>query len=162
MGNVSWNLDNYNYLLSTIFTSDLPYLGISYERILKLIDEQLKTLRVRRMFKQVIVLRKDLKMSMGKKCVQSSHASLGAYQKSKKSIIKQWEEEGQKKVVLEVNSRKEIVELYKTAKKLKIPCFLVKDAGLTELKPGTITTLGLGPEKEELINKITGSIRLLK
>ena len=101
-------------------------------------------------------------MSTGKKCVQCSHASLGAYKKSKKSVIEKWEKEGQKKVVLEVNSRKEILELYKKVKELKIPCFLVKDAGLTELKPGTITALGIGPEKEELIDKVTGSLKTLK
>jgi len=60
-----------------------------------------------------------------------------------------------------VNSRKDILALYKKAKEMKIPCFLVKDAGLTELKPGTITALGIGPDIEEKINKVTGSIKLL-
>ena len=113
------------------------------------------------MFKQIIVLRNDLGMSEGKKCVQTAHASLGAYQKSNKKIIKKWENEGQKKVVLEVDSKKKILELYKKVKKIKIPCFLVEDAGLTELEPGTITALGIGPEREETLDKITGELKLL-
>ncbi len=114
------------------------------------------------MYKQVIVLRKDLEMSTGKKCVQSSHASLGAYRKTDKSIIKKWDSEGQKKVVLEVNSREDILKLYERVKKEKISCFLVKDAGLTELKPGTITSLGIGPDNERKMDRITGSLKLLK
>jgi len=101
-------------------------------------------------------------MSVGKKCVQCCHASLGAYKKTEKTIAKKWNSEGQRKVVLEVNSKEEILKLYEKAKKEKISCFLVEDAGLTELEPGTITSLGLGPDKEEKINRITGSLKLLK
>ena len=113
------------------------------------------------MYKQVIILRSDVEMSTGKKCVQCCHASLGAYKKADKSIIKKWKSEGQKKVVLEVNSKEEILKLHNRIKKEKIPCFLVEDAGLTELDPGTITALGIGPEKEEVLDKITGKLKLL-
>jgi len=100
-------------------------------------------------------------MSEGKKCAQTAHASLGVYKKSDKKIIKKWELEGQKKVVLRIDSKKEILDLHKKLKKEKIPCFLVEDAGLTELEPGTITALGIGPEKEEILDKITGKLKLL-
>jgi PTH2 family peptidyl-tRNA hydrolase len=100
-------------------------------------------------------------MSEGKKCVQTAHASLSAYKKSDKKIIKKWESEGQKKVVLKVDSEKELLDLYEKLKREKIPCFLVEDAGLTELEPGTITALGIGPEKEEILDKITGNLKLL-
>jgi len=113
------------------------------------------------MYKQVMIIRNDLGMSTGKKCVQCCHASLGAYKKASKSTIKKWNSEGQKKVVLEVNSKKELLELFKQLKKEKIPCFLVEDAGLTELKPGTITALGIGPDDEKKLDKMTGSLRLL-
>jgi len=113
------------------------------------------------MLKQIIVIRNDLNMSEGKKCVQTAHASLGVYKKSDKKMIKKWESEGQKKVVLRVDSEEEILDLYKKLKKEKIPCFLVEDAGLTELEPGTITALGIGPGKEEILDKITGKLKLL-
>jgi len=113
------------------------------------------------MYKQVIIIRNDLGMTTGKKCVQCCHASLGAYKKTSKSIIKKWKSEGQKKVVLEVNSKEELMKLFQQTKKERIPCFLVEDAGLTELKPGTVTVLGIGPGDEKKIDKITGSIKLL-
>jgi PTH2 family peptidyl-tRNA hydrolase len=112
------------------------------------------------MYKQVILIRKDLDMSTGKIAAQSCHASLGSYKKADKLIIKKWDLNGQKKVVLEVNSEDEILKIFDKVKKEKIPCFLVKDAGLTELEPGTITALGIGPDDEKKIDKITGSLKL--
>ena len=53
----------------------------------------------------------------------------------------------------------EIVEL---AKRRGLPSFLVRDAGLTELEPGTVTCLGIGPEREEEIDRITGDLPLLR
>lgn len=113
------------------------------------------------MFKQIIITRNDLGMSEGKKCVQCCHASLGAYKRSDNKIIRKWESEGQKKVVLEVDSKEEMLDFYRKVKKEKIPCFLVEDAGLTELEPGTMTALGIGPEREETLDKITGKLKLL-
>jgi PTH2 family peptidyl-tRNA hydrolase len=112
------------------------------------------------MYKQVIILRKDLEMSTGKKCVQSCHACLGSYKKASKSVINKWNSEGQKKVVLEIDSKEKILKLYEKAKEKNIACFLVQDAGLTQLDPGTITALGLGPEDEKKIDKITGNLKL--
>jgi PTH2 family peptidyl-tRNA hydrolase len=113
------------------------------------------------MVKQAIVIRKDLGMSVGKKCVQAAHASLGAYKKSRNSVIKDWEEEGEKKVVLEIGSKTELLELNEKAKKLRIPTYLVRDAGLTEVKPGTYTSLGIGPEDDKLIDRVTGDMKLI-
>jgi len=113
------------------------------------------------MIKQVIVIRKDLNMSLGKSIAQSCHAAVGSYEKTSQAIIKAWKGEGEKKVVIEANSKKELKDLYKKAKELEISCFLVRDAGRTELEPGTTTALGIGPDKEEKIDKITGSIKLL-
>lgn len=113
------------------------------------------------MYKQMIIIRTDLEMSVGKKCTQACHASIGSYEKTPQAILKAWKGEGQKKVLLEVNSKKELVDLYKKSKELELPCFLVKDAGLTELEPGTATAMGIGPDKEEKINKVTGSVKLL-
>lgn len=113
------------------------------------------------MYKQVIVVRTDIKMSKGKLVVQSSHASYSSIKRCRKNILDAWERQGQKKVVLKVKSRKELFKLVEKCKKLKIPHALVADAGLTELRSGTITALGVGPHRGEIIDKVTGSLPLL-
>ena len=114
------------------------------------------------MYKQVIVIREDLKLSIGKLGAQSAHASYGAAKKANKKILKEWEDYGQKKVVLGTKDLKELKDLKKKADELKIANCLISDAGHTQLKPGTITALGIGPDKEEKIDKVTGHLKLLK
>ena len=111
------------------------------------------------MYKQVIVLRKDVKMSKGKASAQSAHASIGAYRQADKNIIERWYNEGAKKIVLSIKSKEELLHLFKQAVDKQLPTFLVKDAGLTELKSGTMTALGIGPDEEKKINKITGKLK---
>ena len=112
------------------------------------------------MYKQVIVIRTDIKMSCGKMCAQCCHASLGAAEKADKKTLRAWKSDGQKKVVVK-SELKEILSLKEQAKKLKISNFLVSDAGMTELSHGTVTALAIGPGKEEHINKITSRMELL-
>jgi len=111
-------------------------------------------------FKQVILVRTDLKMGKGKIATQACHASVGAMRFVDKKIVRTWDEFA-KKVVLKVKDEKELKEIYKKVKKEKIPCFLVKDAGLTQLEPGTVTALGIGPVEEKKIDKITGNLKLM-
>lgn len=110
--------------------------------------------------KQVIVIRKDLEMGKGKLATEVAHASVGAVRKTDEKIVNEWEGFA-KKIVLKVDNLKELQAIYKKAKSAKLPCFLVKDAGLTQLKPGTITALGIGPAEEKKIDKITGKLKLL-
>jgi PTH2 family peptidyl-tRNA hydrolase len=49
----------------------------------------------------------------------------------------------------------------KKLKSNKIPYFIVKDAGLTQLSPGTTTAVGIGPDLSGEIDKITGDLKLL-
>lgn len=114
------------------------------------------------MYKQVIVIRDDISLSRGKIAAQASHASLEAYRKAPKKIVKEWEKMGQKKVVLKAKGIEELLSLRDKCRKLKLPFALITDAGRTETKAGTITALGIGPEKEENIDKVTGSLPLLK
>lgn len=112
--------------------------------------------------KQAIVLRSDLEMSSGKKITQACHASLGAFRCSHSLKRKKWIEEGARKIVLEVKNIDELMKIMEKCKSLKVPCYLVQDAGLTELKPGTITALGIGPDENKTVDKIIGSMKLLK
>ncbi|MEM4717155.1 MAG: peptidyl-tRNA hydrolase Pth2 [Desulfurococcaceae archaeon] len=114
--------------------------------------------------KQVIVVRSDLNMSRGKLAVQVAHASvIAAFEASKKAQewFHEWWISGQKKVVLRVNSEKELLEIYEKAKINELPVSLVTDAGLTELPPGTVTAVGIGPAPEDRVDKITGHLKTL-
>lgn len=113
------------------------------------------------MYKQVIVVRKDLKLSKGKLAVQVAHASLDAYKKADSKERAEWENKGAKKVVVKVENDKELLKVFGFAKELHLPCSLIKDAGRTELKPGTMTAVAIGPAKEEEIDKVTGKLKML-
>jgi len=112
-------------------------------------------------YKQVIVVRKDLKLDEGKLATQVAHACVGSLKLARKSVVKRWEDDGGKKVVLKVENLRKLNFLYKKCKSHKLPCFLVKDAGLTQLKPGTITCFGIGPAEEKDIDKVTSELKLL-
>ncbi|MEM4161274.1 MAG: peptidyl-tRNA hydrolase Pth2 [Thermoplasmata archaeon] len=115
-------------------------------------------------YKQVIVVRKDLKLSKGKLAVQVAHASLTAAEECRKHArewFERWFSEGQKKVVVEVENIEALQLHYEIAKKEGLPAALIVDAGLTEIPPGTVTCLAIGPGPSELVDKITGKLKLL-
>jgi len=112
-------------------------------------------------YKQCIVIREDLKLSKGKAAAQTAHASLLSYELAAPQDREKWKEQGQKKVVLKVNSLEEIYKLEEEAKKLGLPFAVVEDAGLTEIPPGTVTAIGIGPANAEGVDKITKDLQLL-
>ena len=68
---------------------------------------------------------------------------------------------GQEKVVVKVESLKELEEVKKGAISLGLPWSEVTDAGHTQIAPGTTTCISIGPAPEDLIDKITGNLKLL-
>jgi len=114
--------------------------------------------------KQAIVFRSDLRLSKGKAATQAGHAAISAAEEARKQYKewwKAWIEEGQCKIAVKVKSEKELLELEKQAKELALPCALIIDRGLTEVPPGTVTCLGIGPAPTEKIDTITGMLPLL-
>lgn len=112
-------------------------------------------------YKQCLILRTDIKMSCGKMCAQAAHASIGAYEKASASDRKEWMREGQKKVALKAPDEMTLFKLKAAAELEGISSSLITDAGHTEVEPGTITALGLGPAKREIMDKITSELKLL-
>ena len=110
--------------------------------------------------KQVILVRKDLKLSKGKLAAQVSHASVEAVLKSSRDKVEEWRRFS-KKVVLKVKDEEELLNFKKLADKYKLVNALIRDAGRTEIPPNTITCLAIGPDEDEKIDKITGKLKIL-
>ena len=112
--------------------------------------------------KQVVIVREELKMGKGKIAAQVAHASLQAYKIALEKfpeIARKWERMGAKKIVLKA-SLDEILKLKKIAEKRGLPHSLIIDAGLTQVPPGSITALAIGPAYAEEL-KETEKLKLL-
>ena len=114
------------------------------------------------MFKQVIVVRKDLGMRKGKMIAQGAHAALGAVKHAHGSDVETWELGGQTKIVVGIESEDGLFEIHeKASNEGGLPTSLVRDEGRTELEPGTPTAVAVGPAKKEEVDKYTGHLNLL-
>lgn len=124
--------------------------------------------------KQVIILRKDLKMRRGKEIAQGAHASLKVIldmikwssnkQEGKinvKGPVKEWVCGSFTKICVIVNSEEELIQLYERAKEENLPCAMIVDSGKTEFNSTlTKTCIAIGPCWEEDVDKITGHLKL--
>ena len=112
-------------------------------------------------FKQVIVVNKSLGMSQGKLAAQVAHASILSMFEAPEGIVCGWLDNSYPKIVLQVESTQDLLDLQEKANELNLPSALVIDEGRTELSNGSITCLGSGPSTKELIDEVTGKLRLL-
>jgi PTH2 family peptidyl-tRNA hydrolase len=139
------------------------------------------------MVKQVIVVRKDLKMRKGKIAAQSAHASMkvildmmvnssgraivnGVIENCKTktlhmplgSSIEEWINGKFTKICVSVDSESELDHLYEMAKEHGVPCAMIIDEGLTEFNGvKTKTCIAVGPAKSDEVDHITGGLSLL-
>jgi PTH2 family peptidyl-tRNA hydrolase len=110
-------------------------------------------------FKQAILVRMDLKMPKGKLAGQVAHASLEAALIASDYIRDEWRSEGAKKVVLKVESIRELKQYEKAAQHLTHAT--ITDAAKTFFSKPTVTCLAIGPASEAEIDKITSGLHLL-
>ncbi|XP_044761283.1 probable peptidyl-tRNA hydrolase 2 [Coccinella septempunctata] len=115
-------------------------------------------------YKMTFVVNTALKMGLGKLSAQVAHACLGLYRKmlleGLKDALDGWEFAGEKKVVLKGIDHVHLQELHEKAKSANIPCYLITDAGKTQIPPNSITVLSLFGSEDE-VDKITGKLGLL-
>ena len=103
-------------------------------------------------------------MGRGKIAVQCSHAAVSAAEKTRAQYPDWWNnwiEEGQCKIALKVSHIETIMNLARLARSRRIPISLVRDKGLTQITPGTVTCLGIGPAPREAVDALTGDLPLL-
>ena len=111
--------------------------------------------------KQAILVRQDLKLPKGKLAVQVAHAAVDATLISYPKLVKEWKDQGMKKVVLKVKDLNELKEYHKKALSLNLKVTIIRDAGLTTVKPGTVTCLAIGPDSEEKIDRVIKYLKLI-
>lgn len=132
--------------------------------------------------KQVIVIRKDLKMRRGKEIAQGAHASIawlsrrlhedaralpvaaegGAVSIAVFSDVEwQWMSGNFRKVTVQVHSEDELWTVHDAARKAGLTSVMITDAGLTEFGGvPTLTALAVGPDWDEKIDPVTGHLEL--
>uniref|UniRef100_UPI00358E886C peptidyl-tRNA hydrolase 2, mitochondrial-like n=1 Tax=Myxine glutinosa TaxID=7769 RepID=UPI00358E886C len=113
--------------------------------------------------KLVLVVRSDLGMGKGKVAAQCAHAAVSAYKRAAQSNaegLRRWEYSGQSKVVLRAQDENALSQLLAHARTLGLPVSLVQDAGRTQIAPGSRTVLGIGPGAADIVDKVTGHLKL--
>ncbi|KAI8634085.1 peptidyl-tRNA hydrolase PTH2-domain-containing protein [Xylariaceae sp. FL1651] len=122
--------------------------------------------------KLVLVVRTDLGMTKGKIAAQCSHATLACYKTLNRAasrqpsspearVLQRWERLGQAKIAVQVKSEDELLTLMGKARSLGITAEVIQDAGRTQIDPGSLTVLGVGPAPKSLVDQVTGGLKLL-
>ena len=107
----------------------------------------------------VLVTRKDLTLSRGKLAAQCGHAAVECTLKATRECpqyLASWRENGARKIVVEAPNVDALKRLFGAAQAEGIVCYMVRDAGHTEIPAGTVTVVGLGPAPRESIDALTG------
>lgn len=127
--------------------------------------------------KQIIAVRTDLKMDIGKAIAQASHASLGsvlnAMNKSDDLVwtldlnkdleMQSWLLGKFVKIAVEVKSEKKLLDLHQKALDAGLRSVLIKDAGRTVFNGvETYTCLAIGPHFADNVDPVTKKYPLLK
>ncbi|XP_076277020.1 peptidyl-tRNA hydrolase 2, mitochondrial [Lasioglossum baleicum] len=113
-------------------------------------------------YKLILVVRTDLKMGKGKVAAQCAHAAVAAYKAALKhpKILQAWEESGQAKITVKVDSEDALKEIAKQARSVGLLANVIQDAGHTQIAPGSRTVCAVGPGPAPLIDQVTGHLKL--
>lgn len=140
--------------------------------------------------KQVIVVRKDLRMKAGKLAAQVSHASMAPLttrlrmsddarteedEENEDTTLSitfwngdehddaflEWIEGSFTKVVLEIETEQELIDLLASAEEEQIPAFKIEDEGRTAFHGvKTLTCASFGPCYSDVFDRFTGHLKL--
>ncbi|KAF5272005.1 hypothetical protein FQR65_LT04986 [Abscondita terminalis] len=114
-------------------------------------------------YRLILAVRNDLKMQKGKVGAQCGHASVAAYAKAMKlkpQTLARWMQFGGTKITVRIDSEDELLQLDKVAKSNDVLSSIVRDAGQTQVAPGTRTVIAIGPAPKSELDKITGHLKL--
>lgn len=113
--------------------------------------------------KQMIVMRKDLKMPVGKIVAQGAHASMKAtLMHLEDPRVQEWLSGLFTKVAVGVSSEEELLQIYQAAQDAGLIAEKIVDSGLTVFNGvPTLTCIAVGPDTHENLKPITGKLKLL-
>ncbi|KAK6909080.1 peptidyl-tRNA hydrolase [Kwoniella mangroviensis CBS 10435] len=114
--------------------------------------------------KLVLVVNDELKMTKGKIAAQAGHATLACAMTLKEAnprLFRAWQNQGQPKIALRCANTEELEILAAQARSLNLCARTIRDAGRTQVAPGSKTIVGIGPGPARIINTVTGKLKLL-
>ena len=106
--------------------------------------------------------RVDLQLSAGKLAVHCAHAAIGSLKQAKKThsrMVQRWQETSSRKICLSVDDEEDLMYFLGLVKEASLPYSLVQDAGLTEVAPGTVTVLGVGPAPRHTMDYLFSELK---
>lgn len=117
-------------------------------------------------YKMVLIVREDIAIGKGKTAALCAHAAVECYRQASvntkyRQLYESWLSQGQPKIVLRIPNEEQLMSLARSARDAGLIISIIKDAGKTQLCPGTTSTLGIGPGPKEVIDDLTLSLRLL-
>mmetsp|Transcript_18333 Transcript_18333/g.27157 ORF Transcript_18333/g.27157 Transcript_18333/m.27157 type:complete len:184 (+) Transcript_18333:88-639(+) len=115
-------------------------------------------------YKMVLVVNTTLKMGKGKIAAQVGHAAVACYKRSLKqcpSGLAAWERTGCAKIAVKCDSEQEMENIAVAALERDLPCYLVEDAGRTQISAGSRTVLGIGPAPVYAFEGLTSHLKLM-
>jgi len=124
--------------------------------------------------KQVIVIRRDLKMRRGKEIAQGAHASGmflvhavtatlsgDAEGAALDEVARVWLTTSLRKVTLQAHSEEQLVALHEAAEGRGLRSHIIRDSGRTEFGGvPTLTALAIGPDLAAAIDEVTGDLTI--
>lgn len=114
--------------------------------------------------KLICVINHGLKMGKGKIAAQVGHASVKAaltIKDASPALFEAWIRSGQPKVVLKATDADDIESLLDKAESAGLAIHKIRDAGRTQIPAGSLTVGAIGPAQCELIDELTGNLKLL-
>ncbi|KAI6656660.1 peptidyl-tRNA hydrolase 2-like [Oopsacas minuta] len=116
-------------------------------------------------YRMTFIVNKELRMGAGKIAAQVAHACLSLYTEitnnsSLRRHCNSWYLAGQTKVVLQCHTTEELMSLFRDAGEEGLACYLVRDAGRTQVEAGACTVLGVFGDEIRL-RRLIGNLKLL-
>jgi PTH2 family peptidyl-tRNA hydrolase len=111
------------------------------------------------------IVRTDLSMTRGKAASQAGHAFLDSYLNAPPDIIRAYLADGGTKIVLAVDSEKELCAIYHRCRTEHLPCAMVIESN--HIHPPDFdgspipTAVGIGPTHRAMVKQITKGLKLM-